>query len=83
MIQRQPITRQGSIVYGNINSVASSTNTELRWSETKNVKIFIIDGFFAFKLDDNETLYSYRTWKYIAKTEVKMFLTVMVSMATV
>ena len=31
----------------------------------------------------NETLYINRTWKYIAKTEVEIFLTVIVSMLIV
>ena len=34
-------------------------------------------------LDGNETLYSHRTRKYIAKTEIQIFVTVNVSMVTV
>ena len=55
----------------------------LRWSETKSLKTLIIDNFFFLPLDGDETLHIYRTWKYIAKTEVEMFLTVIVSMVTV
>ena len=38
---------------------------------------------FFLPLDGNETLYSYRTWEYTAKTKAKIFLTVIVSMVTV
>ena len=30
----------------------------------------------------NGTLYSHRTWKYVAKTEVQIFVTVIVSLQT-
>ena len=53
----------------------------LRWSETKHLKILIIDNFLP--LDGNEALHTDRTWKYMAKTEVAIFLTVIVSMVTV
>ena len=43
-----------------------------RWSENKNL---IIDNS---SFDGSETLNSYRTWKYIAKTEVEVFVMVTV-----
>ena len=54
-------------------------------ARNKNLKILIFDNFLSCHLilDGNETLYSHRTWKYIAKTEVEFFLTVIVFMVTV
>ena len=34
-------------------------------------------------LDGNGTLYSHRTWKYIAKTEVEILLIVIVSLVAI
>ena len=48
----------------------------LRWSETKNWKILIIDNSFLLPSDGNKSLCSHRTRKYIAKTEVDTFVTV-------
>ena len=58
------------------------TGLTVRWSETKNLKILIIDNFFL-SLDRNKTFHSYRTWEYIVKREAKIFVTVIVSMITV
>ena len=52
----------------------------LRWSEAKTLKFLKL---FLLPLDSTKTLYNHRTWKYIAKTEVKIFVTVIVSMVTV
>ena len=38
---------------------------------------------FLLPLDGNESLCGHRTWKYIAKTEIEVFPTVIVSMVTV
>ena len=54
----------------------------LRWLETKKIENFDIDNFFM-PLDGNITLYNCRTWEYIAKTEIEIFLTVIISMITV
>ena len=62
-----------------------------RWSETKIRKFEINNSkirknhwqLFLLPLDGNETVYSYRTWIYIAQTEVKIFVTVIVSMVTI
>ena len=51
--------------------------SHLRWSE-KICENFDHLYLFRLQLVGNETLYSYGTWTYIAKTEVKMFLTVIV-----
>ena len=40
-------------------------------------------SLITLRWSGNESLYGHRTWKYIAKTEVEIFLTVMVSMVTV
>ena len=54
----------------------------MRWSETKNLKNLIINNFLL-PLNGNKTLYSYITRNYIVKNEVKMPVTVNVSMVTV
>ena len=52
----------------------------LRWSETKNFRILIIDNFLSCHL----MLMKLGTLiKHISKTEVEIFLTVIVSMVTV
>ena len=50
-----------------------------RWSETKHWKFWLLITFFL-QLDGNETLYNNRNWKYKVKTEVNIFVTVIVSM---
>ena len=43
----------------------------LRWTETKNLKILIIDNFSPCHLMVMK-LYNYNAWEYIAKTKVKI-----------
>ena len=51
----------------------------------RNKKFTNFDNWWLFLLpfDGNETLYSHRTWEYIAKMEVESFAIVIVSMVTV
>ena len=54
------------------------------WSATRHLKMLIVNDFFFLELnDDNNILYSFRTGKYIAKSEVEIFLRVIVPMVTV
>ena len=48
----------------------------------KNLKIFI-EKLFLLPFEGNETLYSYRIWKYIAKTEVEISVTIIVIVSIV
>ena len=48
-----------------------SQSSRLKWPETKNLKLLIIDN--------DKTLHNHRTWKYITKTEAEIFVTVIVS----
>ena len=43
----------------------------LKVVRNKTLKISIIDNFFL-SVDGNETLYSYTTWEYMAKIEIKL-----------
>ena len=50
---------------------------------TESLTILIINNFVSCHLMVINVLHTDRTWKYIAKTEVEIFLTLVVSMVTV
>ena len=52
-------------------------------ARNKKFEILIIHNFFSCHLMVKEILYIYRTCKYIAKTEVEIFVTVIVSIVTI